>query len=152
MLRPGSLTSPGGGSPVRVGTGALGSGPQLGGENRWAKRGVATLVGGSKGAGRSITGILQLRQIYNGGGGLLMSRRRPRPADPAPGVTSVGLLRVRGVARAHGLARNRRDPSRHRDGWLRAANLQRPVAAQPISRDLKCWSAERKSEEAIREG
>ncbi len=96
MVRPGSLTRPAGGSPVRVGTGAPGSRSQLGGENRRAERGVKSLFGGSKSAGRSITRNLQPRQSYNEGAEPLMSRRRPCPADPVPGVTSLGSLRGRG--------------------------------------------------------
>ena len=95
-MRPASLTRPAGGSPVRVGRGAPGGRPQRGGENRWAERGVKSLIGGSKSAGRSTTRNLQPRQIYNGGAEPLTSRRRPRPADPVPGVTSAGSLRGMG--------------------------------------------------------
>ncbi len=95
-MRPESLTRPAGGSPVRVGTRAPGSRPQLGGENRRAERSVKSLFGGSKSAGRSITRNLQPRQMYNGGAEPLISGRKPRPAGPVPGVTSAGSLRGRG--------------------------------------------------------
>jgi len=85
MVRPESWTSPVGVSPTRVGTGAPGSRPQLVGENRRAERGVESLFGGSKRAGRSIKRILQPRQIDNEGAEPLISRRRPRPASPVPG-------------------------------------------------------------------
>jgi hypothetical protein len=85
MLRPGSWIRPAGASPVRVGTGAPGSRPQPVGETRQAERGVESLFGGSKRAGRSIKRILQPRQIHNGGAEPLMSRRRPCPAGPDPG-------------------------------------------------------------------
>jgi hypothetical protein len=55
MLRPGSWTSPAGGSPVRVIAGEPGSRPQLVAERRRAERGVKSLFGGSKRAGRRST-------------------------------------------------------------------------------------------------
>src|ERR1039458_5492940 len=96
MLRPESWIRLAGGSTVRVGTGAPGSRPQFVGEIRRAERGDKSLFGGSKSAGRSFKRILQPRHIYNGGAEPLMSRRRPRPADPVPGVTSAGSLRSTG--------------------------------------------------------
>lgn len=66
MLRPEDWTKPTGESLVRVSTGAPGSRPQPEGENPPAERGVKSLFGGSKSAGRSIKRILQPRQIHNG--------------------------------------------------------------------------------------
>src|SRR2546421_7116838 len=82
MLRPASWTSPTGASPVRVIAGEPGSRPQSAGENPTAERGVKSLFGGSKNAGRSFTRILQPRQMHNGGAEPLISRRRPRSAGP----------------------------------------------------------------------
>jgi hypothetical protein len=53
MLRPASWTGLAGGSPVPVSTGAPGSRPRFVAERRRAKRGVESLFGGSKCAGRS---------------------------------------------------------------------------------------------------
>ena len=55
MLRPESWTKPAGGSPVPVGAGAPGSRPRFVVETRRAERGVESLFGGSKHAGRSAT-------------------------------------------------------------------------------------------------
>jgi hypothetical protein len=56
MLRPASCPRPAGGSPVRVDTGVPGSRPQFVVETRRAERGVKSLCGGSKIAGRTATG------------------------------------------------------------------------------------------------
>src|ERR1700744_726858 len=85
MLRPASWSRLTGESPVRVGTGAAASRPRLVVERRRAERGVETLFGGSKRAGRSVKRTLQPRHIHNGGAEPLMSRRRPRPSGPVPG-------------------------------------------------------------------
>ena len=53
MLRPASWTKPAGVSPVRVGAGAPGSRPRSVVERSRAERGVKSLFGGSKRAGRS---------------------------------------------------------------------------------------------------
>jgi hypothetical protein len=53
MLRPRSWIRPAGGSPVRVGVGTPGSRPRFVVERRRAERGVESLVGESKHAGRS---------------------------------------------------------------------------------------------------
>ena len=111
MLRPESWTGLAGGSPVPVGTGAPGSRPRFVVERRRAERGVKSLFGGSKCAGRSVKRTLQPRQSHNGGAEPLMSRRRPCPASPGPGVSSSGPSGVRTAARVHSLVRNRRDPS-----------------------------------------
>ena len=55
MVRPESWTSPAGGSPVRVIAGEPGSRPRFVVERRRAERGVESLFGGSKRAGRSAT-------------------------------------------------------------------------------------------------
>src|SRR6266550_7596117 len=55
MLRPGNWTGPAGGSPVRVIAGEPGSRPRSVVERRRAERGVKSLFGGSKRAGRSAT-------------------------------------------------------------------------------------------------
>ncbi len=83
-LRPGSWSRPAGESPVRVGTGAPGSRPRFVVERRRAERGVESLFGGSKHAGRSVKRTLQPRQTHNGGAEPLMSRRRPRPSGLVP--------------------------------------------------------------------
>jgi len=55
MLRPESWTKPAGASPVRVIAGEPGSRPRFVVERRRAERGVKSLFGGSKRAGRSAT-------------------------------------------------------------------------------------------------
>ena len=55
MLRPENWTSPAGESPVRVNAGEPGSRPRSVAERRRAERGVKSLFGGSKRAGRSAT-------------------------------------------------------------------------------------------------
>jgi hypothetical protein len=85
MLRPESWTGLAGGSPVPVGTGAPGSRPRFVVETRRAERGVESLFGGSKCAGRSVKRTLQPRQNHNGRAEPLMSRRRRCPASPGPG-------------------------------------------------------------------
>jgi len=85
VLCPASWSRPAGGSPVRVGTGAPGSRPRFVAERWRAKRGVESLFGGSKHAGRSVKRTLQPRHTHDGGAEPLMSRRRPRPAGPGPG-------------------------------------------------------------------
>jgi hypothetical protein len=55
MLRPGNWTIPTGESPVRVKAGEPGSRPRFVVERRRAERGVKSLFGGSKRAGRSAT-------------------------------------------------------------------------------------------------
>lgn len=86
MLRPASWIGLAGGSPVSVGTGTPGSRPRFVVETRRAERGVKSLFGGSKCAGRSVKRTLQPRQIHNGRAEPLMSRRRPCPASPGPGL------------------------------------------------------------------
>jgi hypothetical protein len=87
MLCPASWTRLAGGSPVPVGTGVPGSRPRFVVETRRAKRGVESLfVGGSKCAGRSVKRTLQPRQTHNGRAEPLMSRRRPCPVNPGPGL------------------------------------------------------------------
>ena len=55
MLRPESWTKPVGASPIRVIAGKPGSRPRFVAERRRAERGVKSLFGGSKRAGRSAT-------------------------------------------------------------------------------------------------
>src|SRR5262249_43990437 len=86
MLRPEGWTGLAGGSPVPVGTGAPGSRPRFVVETRRGERGVKSLFGGGKSAGRSGKRTLEPRQIYNGRAEPLMSRRRPCPAGPGPGL------------------------------------------------------------------
>lgn len=87
MLRPASWTELAGESPVPVGTGAPGSRPRFVVEKRRAKRGVKSLFGGSKCAGRSAIRreSCSLVKMYNVGAEPLMSRRRPCPSSPGPG-------------------------------------------------------------------
>src|SRR6266700_5399348 len=101
MLRPESWTKPAGVSPVWVGAGAPGSRPRFVGEIWRAERGVESLFGGSKRAGRSVMRILQPRQSHNGRAEPLTSRRRPCPLGVSPDRLA-GLLGVWGAARAHG--------------------------------------------------
>src|SRR5580704_1002249 len=84
MLRPGSWSRLAGGSPVRVDTGVPGSRPRFVVERRRAERGVESLFGGSKHAGRSVKRTLQPRHSYNGGAEPFMSRRRPCPSGYVP--------------------------------------------------------------------
>ena len=87
MLRPGSWSRPAGESPVRVDTGVPGSRPRFVVERRRAERGVKSLFGGSKHAGRSVKRTLQPRHSHNGGAEPLMSRRRPRLSGLVPVMT-----------------------------------------------------------------
>jgi hypothetical protein len=84
-VRPGSWIRPAGVSPVLVGTGAPGSRPRFVGEIWRAERGVKSLFGGSKHAGRSVERILQPRHTHDEGAEPFTSRRRPCPASPVPG-------------------------------------------------------------------
>jgi len=111
MLRPGSWSRPAGVSPVRVDTGVPGSRPQFVGEIWRAKRGVESLFGGSKRA---------VRNVEVNPAASSHPQRRSRAAHvtakamsdgPWSGVRSSGLSGVGGAERAHGLDRNRRDPS-----------------------------------------
>jgi hypothetical protein len=144
MVRPESLTRPAGGSPVRVGTGAPGSRPQLGGENRRAERGVKSLLGGSKSAGRSITRNLQPRQSYNEGAEPLMSRRRPRPAGSVPGVTSAGSLRGTGSGTSSGPGQEQERSVSAPAGM--AAGGQRAVPGSSEAYQQRCEVVERRAE------
>src|ERR1700728_3830582 len=85
VLRPGSWSRPAGESPARVGTGAPGSRPRFVAERRRAERGVESLFGGSKRAGRSVKRTLQPRHSDNGRAEPLTPRRRPCLAGPVPG-------------------------------------------------------------------
>jgi len=85
MLRPENWTRPAGASPVRVIAGEPGSRPRFVVERRRAERGVESLFGGSKRAGRSVKRTLQPRHSHNEGAEPVMSRRRPCPSGPGPG-------------------------------------------------------------------
>jgi len=85
VVRPESCIEPAGVSPVWVGTGAPSSRPRFVGEIWRAERGVKSLFGGSKVAGRSFTRTLQPRHSHNGGAEPITSRRRPCLAGPVPG-------------------------------------------------------------------
>ena len=78
VLRSESWSRPAGESPVRVDTGLPGSRPRFVVERRRAERGVKSLFGGSKHAGRSVKRNLQPRHSDNGRAEPLTSRRRPR--------------------------------------------------------------------------
>ena len=97
MVRPESCVRPAGVSSAWVGTGTLSSRPRFVGQIWRAERGVESLFGGSKSAGRSVKRTLQPRLIHNGRAEPLMSRRRPRPAGPVPGLSLRGLSGVIGV-------------------------------------------------------
>ena len=110
MVRPESWTRPAGESPVRVIAGAPGSRPRFVGESWRAERGVKSLFGGSKRAGRSVKRTLQPRQSHNGGAEPLMSRRRPLVRGlfrSRPGGSTRGM----GGGTCAWSGRNRRDPS-----------------------------------------
>jgi len=66
MVRPESWTRPAGASPARVGVGTPGSRPRFVGEIRRAERGVESLFGGSKRAGRSASESCSLVTITTG--------------------------------------------------------------------------------------
>ncbi len=85
VVRPESWIRPAGVSPAWVETGLPSSRPRFVVERRRAERGVKSLFGGSKIAGRSVKRTLQPRHRYNGKAEPLTSRRRPRPTGPVPG-------------------------------------------------------------------
>ena len=133
MVRPGSCVRPAGVSPVPVGTGSPGSRPQFVGEIWRAERGVESLFGGSKRAGRSFKRTLQPRQIHNGRAEPLVSRRRPCPSSPVPGSArrvspGCGRWHVRTVWFGTGETRLR-TPCRARDRsfkpMVKASGVQR---------------------------
>jgi hypothetical protein len=112
-VRPESWARPAGASPVRVIAGEPGSRPRSVGEIRRAERGVESLFGGSKRAGRSanrcescslvtVTTEEPSRSRHGEGS----TRRSGGPDMPPPGPSGVW-----GAARTHGLVRNRRGPS-----------------------------------------
>src|SRR5574342_1293497 len=108
MLRPGSWSRPGGGSPGRVSIGAPGSRSRFVVERWRAEWGVESRFGGSRHAGRRLERTVQPRHGHNGGAEPFMSRRRRRPAGPVPGSVRRVLP---GTGDVHGLDRNRGDPS-----------------------------------------
>ena len=113
MVRPESWNRPAGESPVRVIAGEPGSRPRFVVERRRAERGVKSLFGGSKRAGRSATrceSCSLVRSITkepsrscHGEGHV---KRIGVPDMPPPGPSGVW-----GAARTHRLVRNRRGPS-----------------------------------------
>jgi hypothetical protein len=111
MLRPESWTRPAGVSPVRVSAEAPGSRPRFVVERSRAERGVESLFGGSKRAGRSVKRILQPRKTHNGGAEPLMLRRRPMFDGLAFRTCLLsGPPGVGGVARTHGLVTEQERP------------------------------------------
>jgi hypothetical protein len=117
MVRPGSCVRPAGVSPVPVSAGALGSGPRFVGGIWRAERGVKSLFGGSKCAGRCVKRTWQPCHSDNGKAEPLVSRRRPGLFHWVR-EGGAGFLGVGAAARAHGLTRIRRDPSA--PAWRRA--------------------------------
>jgi len=111
MVRPGSWIRPAGASPARVGTGAPGSRPQSGGESLRAERGVKSLFGGSKRAGRSGHASPAASTHLQRGSRAAHVTAKATSAEPCSGASPAGPPGVGGAARAHGLIRNRRDPS-----------------------------------------
>ena len=111
MVRPESWSRPAGESPVRVGTGAPGSRPRFVVERRRAERGVKSLFGGSKHAGRSVKRTLQPRHTSQWGSRAAHVTAKAMSGGPCSGVSLPGPPGVWGAARAHSLGRNRRDPS-----------------------------------------
>ena len=113
MVRPESWTRPAGASPVWVIAGEPSSRPRSDVERRRAERGVKSLFGGSKRAGRSairrescslVTFTTEEPSRSCHGEGSI--RRTGVPDMPPPGPSGVW-----GAARTHGLVRNRRGPS-----------------------------------------
>ena len=99
MLRPESWTSPAGGSPVRVIAGEPGSRPQSVAERRLAERGVKSLFGGSKRAGRRSTRAesCSLVTVTTGEPSRSCHGEGPRPTDwPVPEMPMVGSPRGMG--------------------------------------------------------
>src|ERR1700685_2766723 len=110
MLRPESWSRLTGESPVRVGTGAPGSRPRFVVERRRAERGVKSLFGGSKRAGRSVKRTLQPRHWQRGSRAAHVTAKA-MSGGPCSGVSLPGPSGVRGMARAHSLGRNRSGPA-----------------------------------------
>ncbi len=97
-------------SPVPVGAGAPGSRPQSGGEIPPAERGVESLFGGSKRAGRNIEVNPAASSESQSESRAAHVTAKAMPAALVP-ERPVGLRGVRGAARTHGSVWNRRDPS-----------------------------------------
>ena len=114
VLRPENWTRPAGESPVRVIAGEPGSRPRSVAERRRAERGVKSLFGGSKRAGRSATRRESCSLVT-------FTTGEPSRSCHGEGRTSdrlafrrcpwSGPLGVRGAARTHGMVRDRRGPS-----------------------------------------
>ena len=98
LLRPESWTRPAGASPVRVSVGAPGSRPRSGAERRRAERGVKSLFGGSKRAGRSATRreSCSLVTYTTGEPSRSCHGEGPCPTDWRSEMPSVGSLRGTG--------------------------------------------------------
>jgi hypothetical protein len=95
---------------VLVGTGVPGSRPRFVVERWRAGRGVESLFGGSKCAGRSIKRVLQPRQFHNGRSRAAHFTAKAMSVELCSGVSSSGLSGVWVVARAYSWVRNRRGP------------------------------------------
>jgi hypothetical protein len=111
MVRPGSWTRPAGESPARVIAREPGSRPRQEGETPLAERGVESLRGGSKSAGRSGSESYSL---------VRSTKREPSRSCHGEGQVRQVLIGnsdlpgpsgVQGSARVQGLVGNRRDPS-----------------------------------------
>lgn len=111
MLCPASWIRLAGESPFPVGTGAPGSRPRFVVERRRAKRGVKSLFGGSKCAGRSVKRTLQPSSQVQRESRAAHVTAKAMSGEPGSGVSSSGLSGVREAARAHSWVGNRRGPS-----------------------------------------
>jgi len=98
MVRPESWTRPAGESPVRVSAGAPGSRPRSVVERRRAERGVESLFGGSKRAGRSATRheSCSLVKFTTGEPSRSCHGEGPCPTYRRSGIALVGSLRGKG--------------------------------------------------------
>src|SRR5437660_10869585 len=112
MVRPQGWTRPAGESPVRVIAGEPGSRPRFVVERRRAERGVKSLFGGSKHAGRSATRreSCSLVTFTTGEPSRSCHGEGPRPATAVPDIASLGPSGVGGAARVHGFVTEQERP------------------------------------------
>ena len=98
VVRPESWIRPTGASPVRVSVGAPGSRPRSVDERRRAERGVKSLFGGSKRAGRSATRRESCSLVTDTTGepSRSLHGEGPCPATAVPNIATLGLSGVWG--------------------------------------------------------
>jgi hypothetical protein len=110
MLRPGSWTRPAGESPVRVSTRAPGSRPRSGGESPQAERGVKSLYGGSKNAGRSRKASPAASSNKQWGSRAAHATVKATSGGSKRDCDQPGSSGVRGAARVQGLGTEQERP------------------------------------------